>query len=307
MACTANRIERKSKYMIWFATIAVLIVAVTVWYLARPLARLAATDSSEQRDQLQQLRERLLVQLSELHIEEGDHNIDTDVVGDERRRLETELARTLRELETLGGARKKTKKAKRASRRGWAIGLVTLGVVLPLTSAGLYALGQRNTLSTLFNPETAADAYVPPKALEMVARLEKRLQEQPDDAAGWSRLGRAYAVMGRQEAAEAAYARAYKLTPDNPDVVAEYASFLYNSDPQNTGGPVFSLFSKLLILDPQNQDALWFLGMAAFQKGDYKQALGFWEPLLKALPADSQEAEHLRRIVSNTREKLAKK
>jgi len=293
--------------MIWFAAIAVLIVAVTVWYMARPLARPAMPSSSEQRDQLQQLRERLLVQLSELDIEEGDRNIDTDVVGDERRRLETELARTLRELETLSGAGKKTKKAKRESRRGWAIGLVTLGVVLPLTSAGLYALGQRNTLSTLFNPETPTDASVPPMALEMVARLEKRLQEQPDDAAGWLRLGRAYGVMGRQEAAEAAYARAYKLTPDNPEVVAEYASFLYNSDPQNTGGPVFSLFSKLLKLDPQNQDAMWFLGLAAFQKGDYQQALGFWEPLQKALPADSSEAEHLRRIVSKTREKMGKK
>jgi len=294
--------------MIWFAAIAVLIVAVTVWYMARPLARPAMPDSSEQRDQLQQLRERLLVQLNELDIEEGDRNIDADVVSDERRRLEAELAQTLRELETLGGAGKKIKKkAKRESRRGWAIGLVTLGVVLPLTSAGLYALGQRNTLSTLFNPETPTDASVPPMALEMVARLEKRLQEQPDDAAGWSRLGRAYAVMGRQEAAGAAYARAYKLTPDNPEVVAEYASFLYNSDPQNTGGPVFSLFSKLLKLDPQNRDAMWFLGLAAFQKGDYQQALGLWEQLLKALPADSQEAEHLRRIVSKTREKMGKK
>ncbi len=293
--------------MIWFAAIAVLIVAVTVWYVARPLARPAMPDSSEQRDQLQQLRERLLVQLNELDIEEGDRNIDADVVSDERRRLEAELARTLRELETLGGAGKKIKKAKRESRRGWAIGLVTLGVVLPLTSAGLYALGQRNTLSTLFNPGAPTDASVPPMALEMVARLEKRLQEQPDDAAGWARLGRAYGVMGRQEAAEAAYARAYQLMPDNPEVVAEYASFLYNSDPQNTGGPVFSLFSKLLKLDPQNQDALWFLGMAAFQKGDYKQALGLWEPLLKALPADSKEAEHLRLIVGKTREKLGKK
>jgi cytochrome c-type biogenesis protein CcmH len=293
--------------MIWFAAIAVLIVAVTVWYMARPLARPAVPDSSEQRDQLQQLRERLLVQLSELDIEEGDRNIDTDVVGDERRRLETELARALRELETLGDAGKKTKKAKRESRRGWAIGLVTLGVVLPLTSAGLYALGQRNTLSLLFNPEIATDASVPPMALEMVARLEKRLQEQPDDAAGWLRLGRAYGVMGRQEAAGAAYARAYKLTPDNPEVVAEYASFLYNMDPQNTGGPVYALFSKLLKLDPQNQDAMWFLGLAAFQKGDNQQALGYWEPLLKALPADSNEAEHLRRIVSKTREKMGKK
>lgn len=292
--------------MIWFAAIAVLIVTATVWYVARPLARPAMPDSGEHRDQLQQLRERLLVQLNELDIEEGDRNIDADVVNDERRRLEAELARTLRELETLGSAGKKTKKAKRESRRGWAIGLVALGVVLPLTSAGLYALGQRNTLAYLFNPEMPANASVPPMALEMVARLEKRLQEQPDDAAGWLRLGRAYGVMGRQEAAEAAYARAYKLMPDNPEVVAEYASFLYNMDPQNTGGPVFSLFSKLLKLDPQNQDAMWFLGLAAFQKGDYQQALGLWEQLLKALPADSKEAEHLRRIVSKTREKMGK-
>ena len=90
-------------------------------------------------------------------------------------------------------------------------------------------------------------------------------------------------------------------------MVAEYASFLYNSDPQNTVGPVFSLFSKLLKLDPQNQDAMWFLGLAAFQKGDFKQALGLWEQLLKALPADSQEAEHLRLIVAKTREKMGKK
>jgi cytochrome c-type biogenesis protein CcmH len=292
--------------LIWFAAIAVLIVIATVWYVARPLARPAMQDNGEHRDQLQQLRERLLVQLNELDIEEGDRNIDADVVNDERRRLEAELARTLRELETLGSAGKKTKKAKRESRRGWAIGLVALGVVLPLTSAGLYALGQRNTLAYLFNPEIPANASVPPMALEMVARLEKRLQEQPDDAAGWLRLGRAYGVMGRQEAAEAAYARAYKLMPDNPEVVAEYASFLYNMDPQNTGGPVFSLFSKLLKLDPQNQDAMWFLGLAAFQKGDYQQALGLWEQLLKALPADSKEAEHLRRIVSKTREKMGK-
>jgi len=293
--------------MIWFAAVALLIVAVTVWYVARPLARPAIPDSSEHRDQLQQLRERLLVQLNELDVEEGDRNIDADVVSDERRRLEAELARTLRELETLEGGNSKKKKAKSESRRGWAIGLVALGVVLPLTSAGLYALGQRNTLAYLFNPVTSTNASLPPQALEMVARLEKRLQEQPDDAAGWLRLGRAYGVMGRLEAAEAAYARAYKLMPDNPEVVAEYASFLYNIDPQNTGGPVFSLFSKLLKLDPQNQDAMWFLGLAAFQKGDYQQALGFWEPLQKALPVGSNEAEHLSRIVSKTREKMGKK
>lgn len=295
--------------MIWFAAVAVLIMAVTVWYVARPLARMAPADSTEHRDQLQQLRDRLLAQLNELDVEEGDRNVDRDVAGDERRRLEAELARTLREIETLegGNGKKKKKKAKAELRRGWAIGLIGLGVLLPLSSAGLYILGQRETLSYLYNPEATADASVPPMVLKMVARLEKRLEEQPDDAAGWFRLGRAYAVMGRQEQAGAAYARAYKLMPDNPEVVAEYAAFLYNGDPQNTGGPVFELYSKLLKLDPQNQNALWFLGFAAFQQGDYKQALGLWDKLLKSLPADSNEAEHLRQIVAKTREKMGKK
>lgn len=292
--------------MIWFAAFAVLIAAATVWYVARPLARTATENTGERRDQLEQLRERLLVQLNGLDIEEGDRNIDTDVVRNERLRLEAELANTLRELVALG-RKKKKKTAKQESRRGWAIGLVALGVVLPLSSAGLYALGQRATLAYLFSPEAPSNASVPPMALEMVARLEKRLAEQPDDAAGWFRLGRAYAVLGRQEAANAAYVRAYKLTPDDPQVVAEYAAFLYNGDPQNTSGQVFALFSRLLKLEPTNPAALWFLGFASYQHGDYQQALKYWEPLLKGLAPESKEAEHIRLIVNKTREKLTKK
>jgi cytochrome c-type biogenesis protein CcmH len=292
--------------MIWLAVVALLIAVATAWYLARPLAHTVVTDDRERRHQLQQLRGRLLVQLDELDVEEGDRNIDTTVLADERSRLEAELARVLRELETLK-EKKKKKKAKAESRRGWAIALAVFGVVLPLSAAGLYALNQRPILAYLSNPQAPADPSVPPMVMEMIARLENRLAEQPDDADGWYRLGRAYAVLGRGEAANAAYARAYKLTPDDPQVVAEYAAFLYEGDPQNTGGQVFGLFSHLLKLDPENRDALWFLGFAAYQKGDHKQALGYWDRLLKALPADSPEAEHMRAITAKTRQQLSKK
>jgi cytochrome c-type biogenesis protein CcmH/NrfG len=114
-------------------------------------------------------------------------------------------------------------------------------------------------------------------------------------------------VLGRVEAASAAYARAYKLTPDNPELVAEYATFLYEGDPQNTVGQVFGLFSRLHKLDPENRNALWFLGFAAYQKGDHQQALGYWDRLLKSLPADSPEAEHMRAIIAETRQQLGKK
>jgi cytochrome c-type biogenesis protein CcmH len=292
--------------MIWLAVVALLIAFATAWYLARPLAYAVVTDDRERQHQLQQLRDRLLVQLDELDVEEGDRNIDTAVLADERTRLEAELARVLRELEPLKSKSRK-KKTQQESRRAWAIALAVFGIVLPLSAAGLYALYQRPVLAYLSNPEAPADASVPPMVMEMIARLEERLSGQPDDADGWFRLGRAYAVLGRAEAASAAYARAYKLTPDNPELVAEYAAFLYEGDPQNTGGQVLGLFSRLHQLDPENRDALWFLGFAAYQKGDHKQALGYWDRLLKSLPADSPEAEHMRAIIAKTRQQLGKK
>ena len=293
--------------MIWLLILALLITIATVWYVARPLARAAVVDDREQRQQLQQLRDRLLAQLDELDVEEGDKNMDAAVLGDERARLEAELAATLRELEKLGsGKGGKKKKTAKESRRAWVVTLIVLGIALPLLAGGLYWLIQRPVLAYLNNP-AAAGASMPPQVMEMVARLEQRLVEQPDDAAGWRRLGRAYGVLGRPEAAGAAYARAYRLTPDDPELLAEFAGFLYNEDPQNTGGQVFGLYSRLHQLNPENRDALWFLGFAAHQQGDYRKALGYWDTLLKGLPADSQEGEHLRQIVEKTREKVGKK
>jgi cytochrome c-type biogenesis protein CcmH len=292
--------------MIWLAVAAVLIASAAVWYVVRPLTRAVTTDTRERRHQLQLLRDRLIAQLNELDIDEGDRSIDAAVVSDERSRLEAELARALRELETLKPAGKTRKKEKEA-RRVWIAVMAVLAVVMPVAAAGLYALGQYGTLVALSNPQPQADPSVPPVVLEMVARLERRLAAQPDDPAGWARLGRAYAVLGRQEAASAAYARAYKLSPDDPQVIAEYAAFLYNADPQNTAGPVYGLFTRLHKLEPQNPDALWFLGFAAYQKTDYKAALDYWNRLLQQLAPEGPEAQHLRTIIAKTRENLAKK
>jgi len=299
--------------MIWLAAVALTITVLTVWYLARPLAQTAGADGNEEYYQLQQVRARLLSQLNELDIEETDRNIDKGVVSDERQRLEADLAQVLRDLEAhVGGTKKKKKKAKvrtQESRRPWVITLVVLGLLLPLTAAGLYAIGQRATLAYLSNPEAQQpqNASVPPMALEMVVRLEKHLAEQPDDAAGWSRLGRSYVVLGRAEQAKAAYAKAYKLSPNDPQVISDYAWLLYNEDPKNVGGQTVALYNQLVGFDPENQDALWVLGFAAYQQGDSKKAAGLWERLLKQLPAQSAEAEHLRNIIAKAHEKQATK
>ena len=49
----------------------------------------------------------------------------------------------------------------------------------------------------------------------MVAHLAARLEQQPDDAEGWVRLGRSYMVLQQPAKARDAYARAVKLKPDD--------------------------------------------------------------------------------------------
>jgi cytochrome c-type biogenesis protein CcmH len=49
----------------------------------------------------------------------------------------------------------------------------------------------------------------------MVARLAARLEQQPDDAEGWVRLGRSYMVLGQPAKARDAYTRAAALRPDD--------------------------------------------------------------------------------------------
>lgn len=270
----------------WMAAALVLSTA-TVVFLARPLGRGPQPERREQRHELTLLRDRLLAQLNELDVETGDRNLDPEVVQDERRRLEGELAQVLRDLDASRAAAPAAAPATEAGR--WRAALIVLALVLPLAAAGLYVLNHKvapSNLEALF--EGTID--VPLDVLKMVKRLEKRLSQQPDDAPGWARLGRSYAVLGRPEDAKAAFARAYGLAPEDRAVVADYAWFLHNQDPSNTEGLVSEIYNRLYRLEPQHPGALWFLGLAAYQKGEAKQAIAYWERLLKILPPESEES-----------------
>lgn len=54
----------------------------------------------------------------------------------------------------------------------------------------------------------------------MVARLAARLDQSPDDPAGWARLVRSYGVLGDQAARDAALAKAKRLFADRPKDLA---------------------------------------------------------------------------------------
>ena len=184
--------------MIILAVIAVLILTASVWFLARPVTRPAGAVSGEEQHELLQQRGRLLTQLSDLDIETADRNMDAAVIGDERQRLEAELAQVLRQLESLAPAAAVSADALPARTRRMT--LIALAVLLPVAAIGLYAGKQAKTVEQLSQLGPGGQ----PDPFKMVARLEKRLESAPDDPAGWARLGRSYMVLERFDDAKRA-------------------------------------------------------------------------------------------------------
>ena len=293
--------------MTWLLLAGAALMAGIIGFLVLPLVRRRHTPARPQNHEILIVRDRLLAQLNELDAERADHGVDQQVAQDEELRLSGELAEILRRLEGADSTRPEQDQA--GGRRLWITTLVVLSLAIPAVAVGLYTIQNAAVFKNLARLEEgrAISPQVPPMVLEMVARLEKRLAEQPNDAAGWARLGVSYANLGRMGNAREAYAKAYALAPDNMDVLVDYAWVLYSENPKNTEGKVFELYTRIYRDQPQNPDALWFLGLAAFQQGDYAKTIKYWDRLQKVLPPDSPAVGNVRAAIAQAREKKAGK
>jgi cytochrome c-type biogenesis protein CcmH len=136
----------------------------------------------------------------------------------------------------------------------------------------------------------------------MVENLAARLEESPEDAAGWQRLGRAYRVLGEKDKAEAALARVVALRPGDKEALLDHARVML----ENAGGadpkkplpePFLDSMRKVAELDPDNTEALWYLGLAAAQRQDKEGAAARWRQLLGLLPPGSEDAKLVQRAL----------
>ena len=276
--------------MLWIwilLSAALLLVVVTVWFVARPLRRTTVEIPGTPRHELVLVRERLVAQLNEIDAERADKGMDAQVARDEELRISAELAAVLRQLEQLPENPAETRPG---PRRLWFATVAVLGILVPAAAVGLYALTNSATLDgmlSIADGGTRAQPDVPPMVLAMVEKLHRQLIMQPNDAVGWARLGHSYFVLGRKSDAFKAYAKAYRLAPENPDIVSDYAWAKFTNNPAKTSGLVFTLYSQLHKLQPDNPDALWFLGLAAYHSGDPAQTIVYWKRLAALIPGDN--------------------
>lgn len=130
-----------------------------------------------------------------------------------------------------------------------------------------------------------------PEIEEMVAGLAQRLQQDPDDLAGWKLLGRSYVELKNFPGAIAAYERAIELESGrNGQTLSDLGETLLLRDPQMLNGRSRQLFESALAVEPGNQKALFYAGMAAVQRGDGELGASYWETLLAGSPPENIRA-----------------
>ena len=139
----------------------------------------------------------------------------------------------------------------------------------------------------------------------MVGKLAERLKTTPDDAQGWTMLGRSYMVLGRFNEAIPAYARAAELEPNNAGLLADYADAVAATHKSANNPESIALIERALRADPKHFKALALAGSAAFDAGDYAQAISHWQKIAVQLPPDSELAPRVQAMIGDAREKLA--
>jgi cytochrome c-type biogenesis protein CcmH len=115
----------------------------------------------------------------------------------------------------------------------------------------------------------------------MVDKLAQRLKEQPGDAEGWTMLARSYSVMGRNDDAIDAYAKAIALRKDDASLMADYADALALKNNRNLDGEPMVWVERALKLDPKNLKALALAGVYAYDRKDYAGAIKQWEKVVQ--------------------------
>ena len=180
------------------------------------------------------------------------------------------------------------------------------GLVLPAAAVALYAA--IGTPQAVLAPSSQAEApAIGPAQIEaMVNRLAERLKNEPDDAEGWRMLAHSYETLRRFDAAVEAYRNLIALEPNNANGLTDAAVALGMTMNQDLSGEPERLIDRALAINPNHVQALALKGSAAYERGDYAQAIPPWKKILAMVSQDSEMARSIADSVEKA-EALAEK
>lgn len=141
-----------------------------------------------------------------------------------------------------------------------------------------------------------AQATAVPDVETMIAGLEKKLKDNPQDARGWHLLGQAYYHVGRYPDAVKAYSRAVELDPKDAEAWSALGEVQVLTGPGRITPEMHKSFETALKLDPKDFRARYFLAIEKNESGNHKQALDDLVAIVNESPADAPWLQPVREL-----------
>ena len=184
----------------------------------------------------------------------------------------------------------------------------TLGSKIPLIAALLMPLlgfGLYQHWGAIDDVERARTFADQPKTIEeMTARLEAAVKNDPTSAESWYFLGRTYMAQERAGDASVAFERAIGVAGREPELLGQWAQALYFAGSKQWTPQLQALTDEALKGDPAEVTSLGLLGIAAYEAGQFQQAIGHWQQLVAVLPVEDPSRQAIQGGIDRAREQL---
>lgn len=167
----------------------------------------------------------------------------------------------------------------------WLYAAATLIPVIILLLAAIASLPADSIAA--FEDERARLAVTSGEAGNRIQALEARARANPRDGEAWLALGRAQLSFNETRAAVGAFSRAVDVTNRSAEAVAALAEAQVFAAQGRVTQEAERLFAEVAAADPTDTASLYYIGLAASQRGDSPAALGFWRRLVAASPPDA--------------------
>jgi cytochrome c-type biogenesis protein CcmH len=244
-----------------------------VWPMLRARGMTAAgSDVIVYRDQLEEIeRDRTDARIGTVEAEAARVEVS-------RRLLAAADAENAKPVESGSGGRRRI------------VAAAAVVVVIPLLAVTLYAvLGSPDLPGQPLAARTngGGDNLEGNTILQLIARVEAHLEENPDDGRGWEIVAPVYMKLDRYEDAAKARRRAIALLGatavrevDLGEALTAAANGVISEEAQ-------AAFNRAIALDAENFKAQFYLGLAAEQDGNAAEAARLWRALIAKAPADA--------------------
>ena len=289
-------------WVLWLICALLIIVAIAL--LIRPLFKTYSDSELAESQEKANQRKELNIELYEQKKVQIEQDFVNGLLDEEGRiQAQNEIEHSLIQDAEGSASAELTQLSKSSAKKLSIAFLIIIPVFSVITYLSIMPENFEQVVLSETSTQSTAQAHAGknqnqvPDIATMVTSLEKKLQDNPENAQGWNMLGRSYVVMKRYADAATAYEKALALVKQNkaqqamPELEINYIEALMQTGEKDGYQKARTLLGEMLAANPDNGDALWFMGFLDYDAGEKELAVERWTHLLTLLPANGEQAQ----------------